>query len=95
MKVGESQTITVKLTPKQAETILTWQTSDPNVATVDETGTVTAAGEGKATITATAENGKTATVNIRVKGFAVSANETPEEDDDALPTEIQLNEPEA
>ena len=86
MKVGESQQLNVKLTPKQAETTLTWQTSDPTVATVDENGTVTATGEGRATITATAENGKTATVTIRVKGYAETANDLPE-DEDTIPLE--------
>ncbi len=43
-----------------------WQTDDPNVATVDEKGLVTAVGSGTAIITLTAVNGMTATASIYV-----------------------------
>lgn len=48
------------------EPILTWTTSDPAIATVDENGLVTAVGLGDAVITVTTENGVTATYNIHV-----------------------------
>ena len=57
-------------------------------------GTVTPTGEGRATITATAENGKTATATILVKGYAETINENLE-DDDAQPLELQPVEPES
>ena len=56
-------TITPVDVPKNG---VTWTTSDAEVATVDETGKVTAVKEGTATITATTENGKTATTRITV-----------------------------
>ncbi|MBP5506050.1 MAG: Ig-like domain-containing protein [Bacteroidales bacterium] len=51
---GESAVLTVTITPADAdEQTVTWKSSDPNVATVDENGKVTAKAEGSATITAT------------------------------------------
>lgn len=44
---------------------VTWSTSDPNVATVDQTGLVTGVGLGSATITATSE-GKSGTSTVTV-----------------------------
>ena len=50
--------------PVGATSNLTWETSDPQVATV-ENGKVTILKNGNATITATTENGKTATLQIQ------------------------------
>lgn len=50
--------------PIGATSNLTWETSDPQVATV-ENGKVTILKNGNATITATTENGKTATLEIK------------------------------
>lgn len=47
-------------------TNVTWTSSDPSVATVDETGYVFGIKNGTTLITATTENGKTATCNIVV-----------------------------
>src|SRR5699024_10450007 len=44
-------------------TNVTWTSSDPSVATVDETGYVFGIKNGTTLITATTENGKTATCN--------------------------------
>src|SRR6185436_9632246 len=44
-----------------------WTSSNPKVATVDQTGLVTPVSDGTATITAKAKN-ETATATIRVKG---------------------------
>ena len=56
---------------------VTWESSDPNVATVDQSGKVTAVAPGTATITATA-GGKTATCSVTVtaKTYTVSVNPT-------------------
>lgn len=43
---------------------ITWTSSNPAVATVSETGLVTATGDGEATITATGSNGRTATCKV-------------------------------
>ena len=45
---------------------LTWETSNPTIAKVDNTGKVTAVSEGDATITVTTSNGKQATCQITV-----------------------------
>ena len=52
-KRGETQTFTASPVPEYAEMPdITWSSSNVNVATVDQNGTVTAVGEGSATITA-------------------------------------------
>ncbi|MBM6881428.1 Ig-like domain-containing protein, partial [[Clostridium] spiroforme] len=45
---------------------VTWTTGNKNVATVDQTGKVTAVDAGTTTITATTSNGKTATCKVSV-----------------------------
>ena len=63
---GHSTTVTATVSPTNATNkTLTWTTSDPAVATVDN-GKITAVGGGKATITAKSNNGKTATVTVNV-----------------------------
>lgn len=58
MVVGESQQAKGEiLFPWGATSTFTWETSDPNVLTVDENGKISAVGAGKATITCTAVNG--------------------------------------
>lgn len=53
LTVGSRYTIGATVLPADAtDRTLTWQSSDSAVATVDETGTVTAVGEGQCTITA-------------------------------------------
>lgn len=47
---------------------ITWTSSDPTVASVDETGLVTANGRGTVTITASTSNDVTASVSVRVVG---------------------------
>ena len=48
------------------EALLTWGSSNPEVATVDDTGLITARGSGNTVITATAENGEKAVVQCKV-----------------------------
>lgn len=67
MTVGTSETLEVTFTPENTtETTLTWSSSDESIVTVDDNGIVTAASVGTADITATAENGKTATCRVTV-----------------------------
>lgn len=56
LNVGKSVTLTATVTPEEiaADTTVTWSSSDEAVATVDESGNVTAVATGNATITATA-----------------------------------------
>lgn len=51
----------------ECESKVRWNSSDPNVAKVDQNGVVTAVGRGTATITATAENGESASCKVTVK----------------------------
>ena len=69
----EGKTLQLKATvePEAAEDkTITWTSSDPAVAEVDENGLVTAKKDGKATITATSVNGKTAACEITVEKAA-------------------------
>lgn len=55
--VGNSVTVNAAVTPDNAtDTTVTWSSSDESVATVDETGKITAVAVGNATITATSED---------------------------------------
>ena len=48
---------------------VTWKSSDPEVATVSEKGTIKGLKNGTVTITATSKNGKTATCTVKVEGL--------------------------
>lgn len=57
LNVGNTVTITVTVAPEEAtNSAVTWSSSDESVATVDETGKITAVAVGNATITATSED---------------------------------------
>ena len=57
LTVGNSVTITATVTPDNAtDTTVNWASSDESVATVDQTGKVTAVAAGNTTITATSES---------------------------------------
>lgn len=66
--VGESKALQLECVPDYATVLrkITWTSSDESVATVDDNGTVTAVKRGEATITATAENGISATCTVKV-----------------------------
>ena len=66
--IGNSLTLTPTITPHNAvNKTVNWTSSNPDVATVDTTGTVTALSLGMTTITATTQNyGKKATCLINV-----------------------------
>lgn len=58
LTIGQTTTLVANITPLYASNkTLTWSTSNPNVATVDENGNVTAIAEGTATITVTTVDG--------------------------------------
>ena len=66
--VKESLTISAKVSPSNATNKkITYKSSNTKVAKVSSSGKITAVKAGKATITATASNGKKATVSITVK----------------------------
>lgn len=63
------------LTPSNAkEKTLKWDSLNEAVATVDQSGVVTAVGVGDTTITATAVNGKQAACTVKVSRYTLSAD---------------------
>ena len=75
---GESQTVVATVTPADAtEKTVSWTSSDPNVASVDSKGNVTATGNGSATITAKAgDQEATCAVTVTVPVESISLNKT-------------------
>lgn len=72
---GQSTVLSVTYTPANAntDTVLTWTSSDPSIATVNK-GTVTGVALGTVTITATTANGKSDTHTINVVPITVTLN---------------------
>lgn len=65
--IDETETLTVTVAPDNCtDKNVTWTTSAPEIATVDETGKVTGVELGTATITATSKFGPTATCKVTV-----------------------------
>ncbi len=58
LAVGGKQTLIVQIYPKTALQAVTWRSTNPDVATVDENGIVTAVGVGECEIIATASDGR-------------------------------------
>lgn len=69
MYVGETTTVSLKASPSNAQTNITWKTSNGNVATIwYATGVITANGVGSATLTATDSiSGKKVSCKVTVK----------------------------
>ena len=64
---GDSEQLSATITPDNATyQEISWSSSDPNVATVDESGKIIAVGVGEAIITATTKDGKTANCKVAV-----------------------------
>ena len=84
LHVGENATLVATVLPVNAsDKSVSWTSSNPDVATVDATGKVTAVAVGTATITVTTtDGGKTATCTVTVKA-ALPA--------DALPGEFSVS----
>lgn len=68
LAVGETKTLIATITPSDATNQkLTWVSSDPNIATIDENGKVTGIKPGVITVTVTTEDGKlSATCTVTV-----------------------------
>ena len=74
---GSAQNLTVNFNPTNTTSkVITWKSSNNNIATVNTKGTVTAKSKGNAIITATSKYGKTATCKVTVtdKVLYVSKN---------------------
>lgn len=74
MEVGDNYTLTATVAPSNATNKnVVWTSSNTNVATVDQTGKITAKAVGNTTITVTTQDGsKTATCAVTVKAKTVS-----------------------
>lgn len=75
LSIGDTQTLTATIAPDNADDkSVTWSSSDATVASVDQTGKVTALKEGTATITVTAQDGsgKTGTCAVTVNAIPVT-----------------------
>ena len=57
MSIGGSETLVATVTPSWASQIVSWNSSSPDVATIDENGIITAKTAGTTTITATTVGG--------------------------------------
>lgn len=68
IKVGQTLNLQTNIYSGNANTAtsITFSSSDTNIATIDENGKIKGRNEGNCTITATTENGKTATFNLKV-----------------------------
>ena len=81
LHTGNSETLTATLVPQNANNQnVTWSSSDPSVATVDQSGKVTAAGVGTASVTVTTEEGSftascQVTVVVPVTGVTLDKSE--------------------
>ena len=75
--VGDSQTLTATVAPKDAANKkVSWKSDKPEIATVDADGKVTAMAAGEATITVTTQDqGKTATCKVTVSNKEISVTE--------------------
>lgn len=81
--IGYTFILEPTITPANAITICTWETTDAKVATVDATGRVKGKTAGTTTISVTTENGKTASCRVTVK--------TPSEGMDHRNAEVRTN----
>ena len=76
LKVGEESTLSLEINPEGASQTATWVSDNPSVATVDETGKVTAKAKGTANITATTTDGTNLESNkciVTVSNVSVTA----------------------
>ena len=77
LRVGGFEKLTATITPNNASNQnLSWTSSVPSVASVDNEGKVTALEVGNTVITVTADGGKTATCNVEVKEALIAADLT-------------------
>ncbi len=76
--VGELTQLDLDVIPFEAQPVITWTSSDESIATVTESGVLTGHKKGSVRITATTDNGLTATCNVtvNVRGTSISLDKT-------------------
>ena len=72
LEVEGSLQLTAVVAPEGAKQVVTWTSSDEDVATVDEFGVVRGVAAGPVVITATAKEGVAGTISLTVKNAAVN-----------------------
>ena len=78
LNIGDSATLTATLQPEGADGNIEWNSSDSAVASVDDTGLVTAVSAGKASITATAGDvSATCLVTVLPDMYTIDAEPSP------------------
>lgn len=65
LTVGESFHLSSTVCPSASKDLVSWESDNENVATVDDNGTITALGQGKCNITATASSGLKSSVEVK------------------------------
>ncbi len=71
---GQTHELVAELTPIDPEAVLTWTSSNPTVASVNDKGVVTAMSNGTSNITATLPNGAAAICLVRCNWSAISTS---------------------
>lgn len=72
LEVGGTETLTATVAPNNAtDKAVTWESDKTNIATVNDSGKVTAIAEGTAVITVTAANNKTAQCTVTVSAAVI------------------------
>lgn len=77
LDAGQTLQLIATVTPANADpkyASLTWKSSDAKIASVDQSGLVTAVKKGTATITAETASGKSATMEVTVNGTIIYGN---------------------
>ncbi len=77
LEAGETYTLTPTITPSDAATSYTWSSDNSNVATVSQSGVVSAKNAGTANVTVKTDNGKTATCKVTVSAKSVTSVSIP------------------
>ena len=81
--IGDNFALNASITPSNVDNpLITWNSSNPDVATVDQSGNVTALIEGSSNITATASNGVVGTYVLNVQEKKVETVTVTEESAD-------------
>ena len=97
-KKGASVTLKASAKPSSASNkAVTWKSSNKNVATVSKKGKVTAVGNGKCTITATAKDGSkkkaTCKITVKIKGASNASKPQPEKPERPQPEKPEKPQP--